>query len=241
MEWLFTALIGLCLGSFANVLIVRLPQDKSVVFPASACPACGHMLRWYHNIPLLSYLFLRGRCGFCGEKISPLYPIVEAVSGLLFVLAVWKLGFALNALAAGAAFVFLLALAIIDLKHMAVPDSLNFAALFFALLAGPFGLDNLFNALVVAGGLSLLRMGLSTLLKKEAMGEADVILGATMGALLGLHGALLALFCGAVLAILPAALRRKNGNEETPFIPFLAAGTLIVFLFGPTLYRLLGW
>lgn len=240
MTWLFVGLIGLCIGSFANVLIARLPEEKSIVYPASACPACGNTLRWYHNIPLLSYLFLRGRCGFCGAKISLRYPIVEALCAGFFLASAWKLGFGLNTLAAGTAFCLLLALAVIDFEHMMVPDSLNFSALFFALLAGPFGWENLTHALIIAGGLSLLRMGLGTLLKKEAMGEADIILGASMGALLGPEGALWALFIAAVLAIFPALFRRRKGQEETPFIPFLGAATWIVFLFNQEIAALLG-
>lgn len=238
---LFFALIGLAVGSFANVLIVRTPQEKSVITPASHCPTCQMPLRFWHNIPLLSWLFLRGKCAGCQAPISPIYPLVELGGLVLFVLAGWLENFHPVALLSGAALVMLLTLSVIDARYKMVPDSINFAALFLALTgSGLLIFEHLQAALILAGLLALLRLGLSTLLGREALGEADIILGAALGALLGLLGALLALFIGALLAIAPALLLRAKGEEQTPFIPFLFLGTLVVLLWGESIARLWG-
>ncbi|MDR0665329.1 MAG: prepilin peptidase [Helicobacteraceae bacterium] len=239
--YFLAAILGLCFGSFANVIIIRMSKGESVVFPASHCPKCKNALKLYHNIPVFSFIFLRGRCGFCGEKISVMYPIIEIATALLFCAALYKLGASYFAIFTALTLFLLLCLAVIDLQTLMAPDSLNFLALFFALVSSASILENLTDALLIAGGLSLLRMGLSSLLKKEAMGEADVIFGATMGAFLGLLGALLALFIAALSALVPALINRKSGRLETPFIPFLAFGVVIVFLFGDKIQTLLGW
>ncbi|GHS86624.1 prepilin peptidase [Campylobacterota bacterium] len=241
MEYLAAIVFGLAFGSFGNVLILRLSKGENIAFPASHCPECGQNLRWFHNIPLLSYLFLRGKCAFCSGKISPIYPAIEAATALLFCAALYKTGANYYAVFAAITLFLLLCLSAIDLRTLTAPDSVNFAALFTALFASGAIAQNIQAALILAGALSLLRMALSSFLKKEAMGEADVILGATMGAFLGLLGAFLALFIAALLAIVPALINQKKGEAQTPFIPFLAAGTLIVFLFGQTLMQLLGW
>jgi leader peptidase (prepilin peptidase)/N-methyltransferase len=242
MEYLAAIVFGLVFGSFGNVLILRLSNGENIAFPASHCPKCGQNLRWFHNIPLFSYIFLRGKCAFCGEKISPIYPIIELATALLFCAALYKMGINYFAILAALTLFLLLCLSMIDLRTMTAPDSINFAALFISLFAAGEITQNFQNALLLAGGLSLLRMALSSLLKKEAMGEADVILGATMGAFLGLLGAFLALFIASLLAIVPALINKyKNGTQQTPFIPFLAAGTLIVFMFGDEIKRLLNW
>ncbi|MDR1911831.1 MAG: prepilin peptidase [Helicobacteraceae bacterium] len=232
------SVIGLCFGSFANVVIIRLGKNESVVFPASHCPKCKNPLRWFHNIPVFSFIFLRGKCAFCGEKISVIYPIVEIITSLLFCAAFYKLGVSYWTVFAALTLFALLCLSVIDFQTMMAPDSLNFLAFFFALLTSGDILTNLQAALLIAGALTLLRMGLSSALKKEAMGEADIILGATMGAFLGLFGAFLALFLAALLAIIPALINKKGGQSQTPFIPFLALGTLIVFLFDKRLFSL---
>ncbi|MDR1451943.1 MAG: prepilin peptidase [Helicobacteraceae bacterium] len=233
--YFLAATLGLCFGSFANVVIIRMGKGESIVFPASRCPKCRHALKWRHNIPVFSFIALRGRCGFCGEKISPMYPIIEIMTTFLFCVALYKLGATYFAVFAALTLFLLLCLAVIDLQTTTAPDSLNFLALTYALFSSGAILDSLSSALLIAGALSLLRMGLSSLLKKEAMGEADIILGATMGAFLGLLGALIALFIASLIAIIPALINRKNARLETPFIPFLAFGTLAVFIFGDQL------
>lgn len=227
MDIVFVLILGLCIGSFLNVLIYRVPIAQNIAFPASHCPNCEHKLKWWHNIPLLSWIFLRGKCNFCNEKISPMYPMVELVTGFLFVMLYLKLGFGINFIGASLAFSMLLALSMIDFKYFAIPDSLNLIAILFALIQIDF-IQGFYDALLVAGGFALLRFSLSYLLKKEAMGEGDIMIAATMGALLGLPNVLFAIFLSALLALIPSMIAQDN---KVPFVPFLALATLIVYLF----------
>lgn len=236
MELFFSALVGAVIGSFLNVLIVRTPRDQSISFPASHCMSCNTPLRFWHNIPILSWLFLRGKCAFCGEKISIQYPIVEVLSALIFLFTAMKFGMTFQALSIALVFDLLLALSVIDFYYKMVPDSINLSALTLAVVAATslqhLGV-NFVNALLFAGGFTLLRFYLSYAIKKEAMGEADIMIAATMGALLGVQLALVAIFLSAVLA-LPALLLTRDETDESkqlPFIPFLAMGAWIVLMF----------
>jgi leader peptidase (prepilin peptidase) / N-methyltransferase len=238
-------LLGCVIGSFLNVLIVRIPKDESVVFPASHCVRCQTPLKPWHNIPLFSWIFLRGRCAFCGAKISVQYPLVELLGGLIFLAVFTKLGISLPAVGIALAFLLLLTLSVIDFYYKMVPDSLNLAALTLAVISAwslPTLVDQFVNALIFAGGFSLLRFYLSYAIKKEAMGEADIMIAATMGALLGVELTLAAIFLSAVLA-LPAMLALRNETEESkqvPFIPFLAMATWIVYLFDTPIHAYIG-
>ncbi|MDP3266922.1 MAG: prepilin peptidase [Sulfuricurvum sp.] len=236
MEWVLVIILGVMIGSFLNVVILRTPRDESISFPASHCMSCNTPLRAWHNIPLLSWLFLRGKCAFCGVKISIQYPIIEALSGLIFLFAALKFGINFQAFGIAMVFAFLLALSVIDFRYKMVPDSLNLSALTFAIFSvatmGEF-VTHFTNALLLAGGFSLLRFYLSYAIKKEAMGEADIMIAATMGAVLGIKLALVAVFLSAILA-LPALLLTRTEDEESeqlPFIPFLAIATWIVLMF----------
>lgn len=236
MELLFVFIIGAAIGSFLNVVILRIPKDESISFPASHCMSCNTPLRVWHNIPILSWLFLRGKCGFCGAKISVQYPIIEAISGLIFLFTVMKLGINAHGLGIALAFDLLLALSVIDYRYKMVPDSINLSALTIAIFSvtsfEQFGY-NATNALLFAGGFTLLRFYLSFAINKEAMGEADIMIAATMGAVLGVQLGLVAIFAGAVLA-LPALLLTQGESEDSkqlPFIPFLAMGCWIVLMF----------
>jgi len=227
VEIIFVLIFGLAIGSFLNVLIYRVPTEQNIAFPASHCPKCKKKLRWWHNIPLFSWLFLKGKCGYCKEKISPLYPMVELIAGFLFVMLYLKLGFSINFIGASLAFSMLLVLSMIDFKYFAVPDSINLAAIAFALIQIDF-IQGFYDALLIAGGFALLRFAISYLLKKEAMGEGDIMVAATMGALLGLPNVLFAIFLSAVLALIPSLIAK---DHRVPFVPFLALATLIVYLF----------
>ena len=237
--------LGCAIGSFLNVLIIRIPKDESVAFPASHCVHCNTPLKPWHNIPVVSWLFLRGKCAFCGGPISVQYPLVELLSGIVFLAVFLKLGITLPALGVAVAFLLLLTLSVIDFYHKMVPDSLNLSALTLAIISAytlPMLVDNFVNALIFAGGFSLLRFYLSYIIKKEAMGEADIMIAATMGALLGVKLTLAAIFLSAVLA-LPAMLLLRNETEESkqvPFIPFLAMATWIVYMFDSSVNAYLG-
>lgn len=241
MEELSLALVvfifGILIGSFLNVVIYRIPKGESIVFPSSKCQSCQTPLKWYHNIPIFSWLFLRGKCGFCGEKISIQYPLIELVTGLIAVALFYKLGLVWYLPFVFTVFCLLLALVMIDFKYMEVPDSLNLLALALAVI-GLHVLDAMQNALLAAGGVALLRYYLSYILDKEAMGEGDIIVAGTMGAILGFPYFFYALFLSALLAIVPSLMAR---DKMVPFVPFLAIATFIVYLFDTQVNRLVMW
>ncbi|EIF50895.1 A24 family peptidase [Sulfurovum sp. AR] len=220
-------IFGIMIGSFLNVVIYRIPKGESIVFPASKCQSCQTPLKWYHNIPLFSWIVLCGKCGFCKEKISAQYPIVEFLTGIIFIALYFKLGLVWYLPFIAASFAALLALVMIDFKYMAVPDNVNFAALIFALVQPEF-LMALLYASIAAGGLYLIGLFSSLIARKQAMGGADVIVAGTMGALLGFPNFFVALFLSALLAMIPALIWRDKG---VPFVPFLALATFIVYLY----------
>jgi len=229
----FFALLGMIFGSFGNVLISRIPKGESIVKPSSRCPNCKTSIKPYHNIPILSWLFLRGSCAYCGEKISYQYPLIELLSGLIFAAVYVKTGITIFALFMAFSFFLLLVLSTIDIEYKAVPDSINLPALIFALFSSAYLFENIQNAIFIAGAMALLRFFVSWIFKKEAMGEADIIVGATMGALLGVENTLFAIFAASLIS-LPFALyaKFKDKEPEIPFIPFLASGAFMVFVFG---------
>jgi leader peptidase (prepilin peptidase)/N-methyltransferase len=261
MIYFFLFVLGAVIGSFLNVVIFRLPRGESIVYPASHCQTCKKPLKFWHNVPIVSWLALRGRCAFCGAPISPQYPLIELLSGLIFVTIFLKMGVAAATLGIALVFLLLLALSMIDFYHKAVPDSINLLALtlaVFSVYSPQMLAENFVNAVLLAGGFTLLRFYLSYYLYArtkafvkpqkmaswmknynvmplyfEAMGEADIIIAATMGALLGVKLALVAVFLSALLA-LPAMIALRNETDESkqvPFIPFLAMATWIVYVF----------
>ncbi len=259
MELYISFIFGLLFGSFLNVVILRIPKEESVVFKGSYCYSCNKRLKPWHNIPLFSWLFLRGKCSFCKTKISIQYPLIELCSASLFVTIASQYGLSLPAFFIAMSFLMLLALSMIDFKYKMVPDSLNLFAIFFAIFGGwnlQGVLLNLQNALLFAGGFTLLRFALSYYLTSgvyraglktktswnrhydrapfiEAMGEGDIMVAATMGALLGVKLTLVAIFLSALLT-LPVLLLVQNRSKEekrVPFVPFLSMATFIVFLF----------
>ena len=259
MEIGLAFLFGLLFGSFLNVVILRIPKSESVVFGASHCPKCHNTLKPWHNIPLLSWLFLGGKCAYCGTSISIQYPLIELANAIIFTLVALKIGITSEALFVALSFSMLLALAMIDFKYKMVPDSLNLLAIVFAIL-GASTLTHFFinfqNALLFAGGFTLLRFVLSYYLTSsvfraglktktswnkyydrtpmiEAMGEGDIMVAATLGALLGIKLGLFAIFLSALLAlpVMLLLLNRPTEEQRVPFVPFLALATLITYLY----------
>ncbi len=229
LEGGIVTLFGLLFGSFLNVLILRIPQEESIVFPGSHCPKCNHKLKWWHNIPVLSWVLLGGKCYFCKTPISKQYPLIEIATAVIFALAYWKVENIAYAIIVGLVFALLLGLSVIDLRYKAVPDSLNLSALTLAIFASPLILGNLINALLFAGGFSLLRFYVSYFAKKEALGEADIMIAATIGAMVGLKLGAVAIFLSAIIA-LPVFMFIREKDYEVPFIPFLALALYIVYM-----------
>jgi len=259
VELIIAFTLGTLLGSFLNVVILRIPKGESVVFGASHCYACGNALKPWHNIPLFSWLFLRGKCSYCKSKISIQYPLIEFTSGIIFLVLASKYTLSLPLLFIALSFLMLFALSMIDFKYKMVPDSLNLLAIFFAII-GSWTLNglliNLQNALLFAGGFTLLRFALSYYLTSsiyraglktktswnkhydrtpfiEAMGEGDIMVAATMGALLGIKLTLVAIFLSALLAlpVMLLVLSKSKEEQRVPFVPFLALATFIVYLY----------
>ncbi|MBD3237880.1 MAG: prepilin peptidase [Candidatus Eisenbacteria bacterium] len=240
--------IGLCLGSFVNVVIHRLPRGASLAGPRSRCPQCGATIAWYDNIPLLSYVLLRGRCRRCRHGISWRYPIVELLGGLLTVGTVlqaewmgvgWGVGLArlLFALA-------LLAVIFIDLDLQIIPDWITLPGIAAGLLSaawGPLGLvDALLGVLVGAGALLLLALGYRAATGRDGLGMGDVKLMAMVGAFLGWQGASATLLLGSLAgsAVGVALVLRGRGTRRTalPFGTFLAPAAWVVLFLGSVLW-----
>jgi leader peptidase (prepilin peptidase)/N-methyltransferase len=223
----FIFIFGVIIGSFLNVVIYRIPLGKNIAFPLSHCPNCQTPLKWWHNIPIFSWIFLKGKCYFCHAPISKRYPIIELLSGMLCLMIYLKVGLVWQLPFVSASFAALLALSVIDFDHMAVPDSVNIAALVFALVQPDF-IHAVLYAFIATIGLYAAGLIASRLAKREAMGSADVIVAGTMGALLGLPLFFAAIFLSALTALIPSLIHREKG---VPFVPFLALSTLIVYIF----------
>jgi leader peptidase (prepilin peptidase)/N-methyltransferase len=212
LEAIYVFAVGACMGSFLNVCIGRWPEGLSVVKPRSRCPKCGHQIKASENIPILSWLLLRGRCSGCGERISIQYPIVELLVGLLWLAAFLQFGLSFTAFRVAVLATVLLGISITDAKHFLIPDGFTVFGLFFVLLtslvslylgeafpfAGPW--DAVIGMCVGAGAISIVGWLGEVWLKRPAMGFGDVTLMAVVGAAVGPTRALLTIFIGAVLA-----------------------------------------
>jgi len=225
-------LFGIVIGSFLNVVILRVPQKQSIVFPASHCPKCNTPLKWWHNIPILSYILLKGKCAFCGEKISIQYPLVEIMSGIIVATVYYKEGLTIFSVMLMLSFLSLLVSSMVDLKYKAITYLMNILPVTFAIFSSVDILENFKNALLFAGGAVFIRDYVSAMINKEAMGDGDILVFATMGAILGLKLSLMAIFLSAIFAIFPSIYNKITKQElELPFIPFLSLGLFVVWVF----------
>ncbi len=240
----YAAVIGLCVGSFLNVVAHRLPRGESVVRPRSRCPGCGGRIAGRDNLPVLSFVLLGGRCRMCGARISWRYPAVEGASGLLWLMAWLVFGPTVDGLAAAVFSSLLLVLAVIDGAHFLLPDRLTYLTLGLGLVAS-FGVSwttPLGSALGAATGAAalLLLIGVWYLLRRvRGMGLGDVKMLAGVGAFLGLYGMLLTLFLaclfGAIFGLLLMVRGRLSWGSRLPFGVFLSIGAAVSLFFGPLL------
>ncbi len=236
--------LGLCAGSFLNVVIARVPAGRSIVYPGSACPRCGSPIAWYDNLPILSYALLRGRCRSCRAAISWRYPALEALTAGLFALAYTRFGWSLDLPAALALLCGLVAITGIDLDHQIIPDVLSLPGLvigfLFSLAAGHGRwLDSLLGILVGGGVFLVIILASALVLGQAGMGMGDVKLAAMIGAFLGwkltILSALLAVLVGGPLAGVLLATGRKGRRDPVPFGPFLAFGGTVSLFWGETI------
>lgn len=259
---IFAFLFGLIIGSFLNVCILRIPSGKSIVMPASACPKCGDPIRPYDNIPVLSYLILRGKCRKCKTPISPMYPLVEFLTGLLFLACYAVFGLTIEALKWAIFSAVMIVLVFTDLRERLLPDVVNYTGLALGLALSFFTkptdgsalwlanhifefpppapvlsfADALIGTALGSGLLWLVSEAYFRLRGREGMGLGDVKMMLMAGAFLGVKRTLLTILVGSVLgSVLGLAVilaRRQDADYELPFGTFLGMAALLVVFFG---------
>jgi leader peptidase (prepilin peptidase)/N-methyltransferase len=241
LYFVYAGTLGAVVGSFLNVLIYRIPRQISFVVARSRCVWCGAQVRALDNIPLVSYVLLRGHCRACSAPISPRYPAVEALTAALFVGCIWKYGASPAAAVAALLCALLVALALIDLEHYLLPDKLTLPGVLLGLALQPFFptvllLDAILGALLGAGILILLINFWYWLREEEGMGMGDVNMLAMVGAFLGWQGMLITLtvasLIGALFGIGLILSRRLGFKSRLPFGVFLALGALVALFWG---------
>lgn len=238
-------LLGTIVGSFLNVCISRIPSGESIISPPSRCPKCGAGIRWYQNIPILSYLVLGGKCASCRVRISLRYPLVEFLTGVLFVLVLYSFGISLATPVYWLFVATLIVISFIDLDHQIIPDVISLPGIvvgFLAALVVPWlswG-DSLFGILLGGGSLYLVAEVYHRLTGQEGMGGGDIKLLAMMGAFMGWKAVLPIIFLGSLagsLVGIPLMMaKRSDGKLAIPFGPFLALGGMIYLLWGQQLW-----
>lgn len=253
--YIITFVFGSLVGSFLNVCIYRLPRKLSIVLPSSRCPACSAPVRPRDNIPLISFILLRGRCRHCRARISGRYPLVEALNALLFVLVVWRFG-----LGGHTPFFFafcsaMIVITFIDLDFQIIPDAITLPGIITGLIAGSLILPDPFDrfsslgfresiiGLAAGGAIFFLIAEVSyRILRQEAMGGGDIKMMAMIGAFMGWKSVLLTTFSGSLLGSIVGisfmVLTGKGRRTKIPFGPFLAAGALISLFYGQELASL---
>jgi leader peptidase (prepilin peptidase)/N-methyltransferase len=247
MVTVFAFLFGTVVGSFLNVCIYRLPKEESIVAPRSRCPACQSPIHALDNIPLVSFALLRGRCRACGASIAWRYPLVEALTGILFALTVVRFGVTLQAAFLLTFLAGLIVISFIDLDHQIIPNVITLPGIPLGILTGflfrdPPLLDRLIGALAGAGFLYLVLFYGGVLYGQEAMGEGDLNLIAMVGAFLGWKAVIVTILVGCLVGsavgLSLIALRRLGRRQHIPFGPFLSLGAVVALFWGD---RMIAW
>jgi leader peptidase (prepilin peptidase)/N-methyltransferase len=235
------AAFGAVIGSFLNVCIYRIPKGRSIVWPGSACGSCGHMLAWYENIPIVSYLVLRGRCRACRAAISLRYPFVELLTAVMFAGAWWFYGpsvLLISRLLFGCALIVLFA---IDLEHQLLPNVITLPGIAvgfaFSFLTPPGWFDSVIGIVVGGGVLWAVAEGYYLVRHEEGLGMGDVKMLAMIGAFVGWKLTLIALmmasFAGSLVGVIFIVSRRGGLKYALPFGTFLALGAALAATIGP--------
>ncbi|HEU4521568.1 MAG TPA: prepilin peptidase [Thermoanaerobaculia bacterium] len=250
----FALALGLIIGSFLNVVIHRYPREESIVFPPSRCPSCGTAIRPYDNIPVLSYLWLRGRCRSCREPISMRYPLVELANGLFYMAIMLRTGLSPAFIPAAALVSMFLVLIYIDADIQMLPDVITYPGIAIGLAAGALGfgalepelmlaadwIDAVLGAILGASIITTIILVYWLIRRIEGMGWGDVKMMAMIGATLGFDGVLpvllIASVTGAMIGV-PMALKHEKGMQVAlPFGIFLGIAALVLLFFGPALW-----
>ena len=244
----FLGLIFLCLGSFLNVLIYRLPIEESLTKTNSHCPKCNHKLRWYENIPLLSYIIQGGKCRGCKQKISIQYPLVESLALVMFVISYIRFGLSIEMILFTLLLLVFIVIFAIDIKHYIIPNSLNITVLVLGALVLFFPHSSIngqmsinFIDRLIGFGVSfvifLIFFVLEKLLKKELIGGGDIKFFFGIGLFMGWQLLLLGLFISALIGVVVAIFKKiikseKFLNKVIPFGPYLTIGFAFAYIFG---------
>ncbi len=240
--------MGLAVGSFLNVCIYRIPEGKSIFFPGSRCPHCGKKIKFYDNIPVLSFILLRGKCRFCEARISIQYPLVELLTAFLFLASYQWRGLSLGFLSSVILGCLLIIVFFVDLRHRIIPDVITVPGILIGLFLALFSpqvkiLDSLLGLLIGGGAFYLLAILGELLFKKESLGGGDIKLAAMLGAFLGWQKLLLIFFLsallGSIVGILAIYLSSRIKEHRTiPFGPFLALASIAALFWGEGLIRI---
>ena len=241
---IFSFILGTCLGSFANVCIYRLPKGRSIIWPPSFCPKCNHKIFWYDNLPLISFLLLKGKCRFCQKKIASRYFIVEFLTGALTLSLFLRFGISLKFLIYLIFVLSLIIVSFIDIENFLIPDCIVYSGIALGLCLSFFypELHLSFSRLVALksgflgvlfGGGSLFIIGYlgGLIFKKEAMGGGDVKLLSMVGAFLGYKSVFLTIFfsslIGSMISLVLIFLKIKKRTDYIPYGPYLALAAVI--------------
>ncbi len=240
LEATFVTLLGLIIGSFLNVCIYRLPRRLSPVRPRSSCTSCGHVLSWYENVPILSYVALRGRCRGCGASISVMYPIIEAITGVMFLSGYLLYGPSLLLVVRLVFGCVMIVLFVIDLQHRILPNVITLPGIVAGFLCsfavGPGWQSSLIGMVVGGGSLWSIAEIYYRVRREEGLGMGDVKMLAMIGAFLGWKLVLLTLvlasFSGTIVGIALLVLKRESMKYALPFGTFLALGAIVATVAG---------
>lgn len=245
---IFAFIFGAAIGSFLNVCIFRLPEKKSIVKPSSQCPACHQFIRFYDNIPIISYFVLRGRCRNCQARISWRYPLVEFTMAMLSLLLFLKFGLSLNFLVFFIFTAVLIVITFIDLDHQIIPDILTLPGIPLFFLAAVFLVKvpwkDALTGLIIGGGvLFAIAFVYELITKREGMGGGDIKLLAMIGGFFGWKSLIFVLlfssFSGAVVGIAAMMINKQDMKYAVPFGPFLSAAAVAYIFWGNSFTRML--
>ena len=246
MLYTVSIIFGAIVGSFLNVCIFRLPKEESIIWPGSHCPHCENPIKFYDNIPLISYLLLRGKCRYCKGPISAQYPLVEGITALSSFILFMRFGPSLSYLIYFAFVAALIVITVIDLNHQIIPDVISLPGIGVGLLASLVlpqftFFDSLKGFLLGGGSLFLVATLYQWLFRREGMGGGDVKLLAMIGAFLGWKAVILTIFLGSLVGsitgIIVMVLKGKDFKYAIPFGPFLSLGAVISLFYGEELIR----
>ncbi len=238
--------LGLIIGSFLNVCIHRIPKEESIISPGSHCPKCKNRIKWYDNIPILSYILLGGKCRYCKEQISPIYPAIELLTGILTALLFSQFGISFDAIYFSILTWFLIAISFIDIKELQVPVKPCYFTMVFGIIFSLFTKSNTFMDSILGAslgaGIILFIIETYYIIKgKEGMGYGDANILAAIGAFLGwkkiFFVIMIASLTGAIIGIIILIREKKHSETPLPFGPFLSIGGYLTIFVGNFLLK----